>query len=56
MHLKINNESFKFELAKKSNGDIILWINVSDDETEVMNISLCLDEDEFTQLKELVEV
>ena len=57
MELKINDNGFEFELAKKSNGEFIFFIKVVDveDGAELMIISLYLDELEFKQLQKLVE-
>jgi len=58
MQLKIMNENIEFELSRSTkNTDILLGINVREpnNEVDLMTISICLNEDEFKQLKELVK-
>ena len=58
MQLKIMNENIEFELSRSTkNTDILLGINVREpnNEVDLMTISICLNEHEFKQLKELVK-
>lgn len=58
MELKIDSEDVEFELARSTkNTDILLGINIrsADLSEDVMTISICLDQEEFEQLRKLLE-
>jgi len=58
MKLEIRNEILQFGLSKEGATDFLLTIHIESIKTreEYMEVRIILDEGEFKQLKELIEV